>query len=161
MGESGPDDRSSATIKYGSGYEAPWFVAHGTPDQIRRQIKDAFDLHPEEGREVSLAELVALAAVSAQSIYSLAKGLNAKPVSDEPGTTRRSGGQKTRSKPNERPVDAERPNEGVHQEIEAAGSLDDLKLAWAQAQDAFSNDKALQAAYNAKHKELKGKQEAK
>ena len=35
---SGPDDRSTLTIKFGKGYEDPWFVASGNPASIRRQL---------------------------------------------------------------------------------------------------------------------------
>ena len=33
-----PDDRSTLTIKFGKGYEDPWFVASGNPASIRRQL---------------------------------------------------------------------------------------------------------------------------
>ena len=33
-----PDDRSTLTIKFGKGYEGPWFIASGNPATIRRQL---------------------------------------------------------------------------------------------------------------------------
>lgn len=155
----GPDDKGTATIKFGKEFDAPWYVAYGHPSEIRRQIIQAFGYESVDD-SVTLIDLMAKASADAQAAFALAKGGGASP--DPWGATggRRAGGSGKaaagkKSEP-ETPADPANENQPIVDAIKAAADETELKKVWAENSDAFS-DKELQTAYKAKLKELKGK----
>ncbi len=75
--------RSTATIKFGKGYDAPWLVLGGGPSEIRSQIVEAFGL----GQAVdhyNLDQLIALASTKAATALSTTDSLGATVISNEP-----------------------------------------------------------------------------
>lgn len=58
-------EESTTTIKFGPGYEAPWFVAKGTVEDQKAELAEAFGL---QSVDKTLAELVADASVVATAL---------------------------------------------------------------------------------------------
>lgn len=65
----------TATIKWGKGYEAPWFVGKGSVAEVREQIIAAFGMDAEFYAEHTLAELITQAATHAQGVQAAASSL--------------------------------------------------------------------------------------
>lgn len=158
----GPDDSSTATLKFGEGFSAPWLVLYGNPGQIRRQLLEAFGI--EDDPEISLVELIAKQSVEAQAAYTLATG-GAKPVSSsgrranyrkpDKASTIASGSQVDEAEgETSEASEAERNVSRITTEIQAAGDLGALKKVWATNQEFFS-DKRLQKAYKDRSAALK------
>jgi hypothetical protein len=70
------DNSSGTTIKYGAGFDHPWFTARGTVLQQRKQIAEVFGV---EAGEKTLAELTVEAALVAIGLTNAATGIGAKP----------------------------------------------------------------------------------
>lgn len=76
---------SSLTIKFGAGYDAPWFVATGTVDEQHQQITEAFGFEPERTKVRTLAELAVEASLIAHSLVNAATiGAKPEPKKQEP-----------------------------------------------------------------------------
>jgi hypothetical protein len=64
--------QSTATIKFGKGFEAPWLVVAGTPAEIRAQLNDAFGLDPAKTAGLTLDQLISVASKQAQESVGVA-----------------------------------------------------------------------------------------
>jgi hypothetical protein len=71
------DDPSGTTIKYGAGFDHPWFTARGTTAQQRKQIAEVFGVEP---GDKTLAELTVEASLVAIGLANAASGIGAKPA---------------------------------------------------------------------------------
>jgi hypothetical protein len=68
---------SGTTIKFGAGYDHPWFTARGTTTQQKKQIAEVFGVEP---GDKTLAELTVEAALVAIGLTNAANGVGAKPA---------------------------------------------------------------------------------
>jgi len=70
-------DDSGTTIKYGAGYDHPWFTARGTTAAQKKQIAEVFGI---EAGDKTLAELTVEAALYAIGLTNAGSGIGAKPA---------------------------------------------------------------------------------
>lgn len=141
----GPDNTGTLTIKFGSGFDAPWFTPKGAPSAITAQVVQAFGLTEEEIAGLAPFEVWGLAASKAGLAWS------AKAVESEAGTKPRGGtarpnaGRPNAGRPNaggakpaaEKRDEDEDPNAGILAALEAAGSVEDLKKVYGKNISAF------------------------
>lgn len=148
---SGPDDRSTGTIKFGGDFPDPWFVAAGNPSQIRRQLLEFSG--KEDEPEKPLAQLMAEIAVEVQGMYAAMTKLGAQEVPSKPRSRgkRASTPAATEAPKEEAPAD---PNAFLYDLLKEAADADALKRIFAKNMAAFNTDKALQAAFVNRKKEL-------
>jgi len=83
------DAGTTATIKFGRDYDAPWLKLAGNPRVIRDQIIEAFGYDGASVAELSTAELIAQAGLDASALWTVTRDLGARHVSqpakgDEP-----------------------------------------------------------------------------
>jgi hypothetical protein len=67
----------TSTIKFGGGYNAPWFVARGSVQEQGEQLVQAFGL--EVRPDITLAEIIVASASAANALWAAANGLGATP----------------------------------------------------------------------------------
>lgn len=142
---SGPDDRSTGTIKFGKDFEAPWFVASGNPDQIRRQLLEFAGWSDQHDK--TLAELMVEVAADTQAKWALrskagAQKLPAAKVKADTATVADATpvAQQDEGK-------AEDPNAFIFEAIADASTTEELKRVFAKNKDAFTANKELQTAF--------------
>ena len=149
---SGPDDRSTATIKYGKDYADPWFVASGNPAAIRRQLLEFAGLEDDPGK--SLQELILDVATETQAMWAARSKAGGRRISKD-GTAaapeRESVAQPAQS--------AEEP-EGdddvarIKEAIAEAKDVPALRMVFAKDKEKFSTNPELQAAFKDRKAQL-------
>ena len=140
----GPEDVSSFTIKGNGAFDSPWHVVKGSPASITRQLVDAYALTPEEIEGKAPFQIWNLAANKASLDWagctvSKAGGTQEKPRGgvnrgSRPNGPAASGGG-TAAKAEE-----ENPNAGILASLEAADSIDALKLVYGKNVAAFEHE---------------------
>lgn len=150
---SGPDDRSTATIKFGKDFEAPWYVASGNVVTQRQQLVEFAGM--EDNPELSLLDLMVLVASEAQAKWAIRSRLGAQPSSTEIDVPKKSkpATEKVASKPAEERAEAD-PSAFIFELIKEASDLKALAKVFLANKDAFNTNKALQGAFNARKAEL-------
>ena len=98
----------SATIKFGKGFNAPWFVTTGTVEQQREQLIQFLGVDRETVSDLSHPALIVKAAVEAAAVWSVAdpdpessrggRGRGATPISPA------RGGGRTKAKAKDTPA---------------------------------------------------------
>jgi hypothetical protein len=78
------DNSSGTTIKYGAGFDHPWFTARGTTAAQKKQIAEVFGV---EAGSKTLAELTVEAALVAIGLTNAANGVGARPSKQTPAQT--------------------------------------------------------------------------
>jgi len=63
---------STTTIKFGKGFNAPWFVATGTVEEQRQQLIDLIGGNPQEMAELTHAALSVKVAQEVQALWAVA-----------------------------------------------------------------------------------------
>jgi hypothetical protein len=150
MTTSSPDDKSTGTIKFGKGYEDPWFVASGNPTSIRRQILEFAGL--KDDPEKTLQQLMIEVATETQAMWALrskggaqrlpaSKSAKAKAPADDASVA------EPAAPAQEEEAEAADPNAFIFEAISDADSVDALKRVFAKNKDAFTANKALQTAF--------------
>ena len=143
---SGPDDRSTLTIKFGKGYEDPWFVASGNPATIRRQLLEFAGL--EDDPDKTLQQLGIEVASETQAMWAARS---------------KAGGQRLPAAASKAPTDdtpvepakpAEDPNQFILDALADADTTEDLVRVFAKNKDAFTKSADLQWAFLARKKTL-------
>ena len=151
-------DQSTLTLKAGSSrddYDSPWVVLYGNPSALRRQLVEVMGWEPDEERDAQpLAVLASIASIEFKAHYQLASS-GAKPTTSRRSTTKKSEPAQKASAAAEPEEEAAEVADPVLKAIQDATDLDELKAAWAANQDAFVNNRPLQAAYKSKQQELK------
>ena len=152
-------DQSTITLKAGSSrddYDTPWVVLYGNPSALRRQLVEVMGWEPDEERDAQpLVVLASIASIEFKAHYQLASS-GAKPT-----TSRRSTTKKAEPPAQKAPAAAEPEEEAAEvidpilKAIQDATDLIELRAAWAANQDAFVDNRPLQAAYKSKQQELK------
>ena len=142
---SGPDDRSTLTIKFGRGYEDPWFVASGNPATIRRQLLEFAGLEDEPDK--TLQQLGIEVASETQAMWAARS---------------KAGGQRLPAAASKAPTDdtpveaaepakpAEDPNQFILDALADADTTEDLVRVFAKNKDAFTKSADLQGAFLAR-----------
>lgn len=152
------------TIKYGKGYESTWATFTGLPHEVREQIIAYFGFAEDAVRELTLSELVVNATSVAHGKGNAAATLGAVAIpasqqgqeqSAPPATETASDASSDPWEAVESSAPAEPAVNPLYAQIEAAQSVDELKVLWADNQAAFS-DADLMAAWKAKGKSLQG-----
>lgn len=143
----GPDDEGGLTIKFGPGFEAPWYTPRGTPRSIVAQLKEFFGLTDVEVADKSPADIVVLATHKIQHSWasvvietglptaqrSGGVGSSKRPAGARPANPARGGG--SGSEPAE-----EDPLAGIKAAIAEASTEDELKVVYAHNQQAFKSE---------------------
>lgn len=113
----------TATIKYGSGFEQPWLVFHGSVAEVYKDIEAAFNLE----RPGSLHDLVLAASEKAHT--------------EAPASEQKSYGKQWpgKGKPKAEAAEEVHPFNDVLAQIELAKSVDDLKRIWVNNKEAFDH----------------------
>ena len=147
-----PDNKSTGTIKFGKGYEDPWFVASGNPASIRRQILEFAGLEDDPAK--TLQQLMIEVATETQAMWALrSKGgaqrlpaakskADAASVAETPQVS-----QPSEEEEQDGGADAEDPHALIFEAMADAASVDALKRVYAKNKDAFTKNKALQTAF--------------
>jgi hypothetical protein len=142
---------STATIKFGAGYEAPWFVASGTPAEIREQLVEAFGLvEPNAG---TLEEVITACSVIALHQYNLAVEAGAAPattIQKPKGPAQFKPGIAAQAKASEPEVE----DPPLDQLIKSAASEEELGQIWKDNQSVWTPEYTELAAQ--RKKELAG-----
>jgi len=155
------------TVKYGKGYEAPWAVFHGQPNEVREDIATWFGIEPSAVVELTGSELAINVSQLAQGKGNAASVLGAVVINSAPGVqvaAPASGVDVWAGLDNgtvtagteEWPLDSEErdhPFATVINEIAKAGDTKELQRVWAANQPAFK-DETVMTAYKARGKEL-------
>jgi len=131
---------STATLKYGKGHEDSWFVAKGTPAQIKQQVIDYFGLTGEDLAEKTPHEIVLQGQSIAQGTSAVSGKLNGSidwPSSSDRPAAAKKGGSKKKSEPKKE--EDEHPWGQVLAQIELAETEDALKKLFAVNKEAFQN----------------------
>jgi len=74
---------STATIKFGKGFEDPWYVVYGSPEEIREQLVVAFGYDRASVATLSLAELIVESSRRAQVLRTASISLGGEIVAVE------------------------------------------------------------------------------
>lgn len=136
----------TATVKFGKGYDDPWLVFRGDPDQISEQVIASFGLEETEG--LTLAELIVNASKQAQAVRAASAGLGGSVISQ--GNGRRNAWAEAAG--STEPAQPERnPLYGKLEEVTDVAALKEL---YARNKAAFDGDAELLAAWKAKGKSL-------
>lgn len=145
----------TVTLKFGGGFEYPWVVLRGTPDEVKQDIAQIFGFESASVADATIASVIRDAAQEALALGNALAGLGAQPV------RRNSGGSKggSKSQPDEAQADvaaaaAADPLAELKKAIDDAADIDALKVLWAENQEAFQ-DADLLAAWKAKGQALK------
>lgn len=146
---SGPDDRSTLTVKFGKDFDAPWFVASGTPQVIRRQLVEFAGITDDP--EKTLQQLAIEVASETQAMWAVRSKLGGKPQSIPSSKAKAAASTddatSTEAAEVAAPAKDEDPNAFIFELIAEAGSVDALKRVYAKNKDAFNKTKALQTAF--------------
>ena len=138
---------SSTTIKFGAGYDAPWFVAVGTVAAQRKQLEEVFGL--QESNANTLAELIVEAGDYATALGTAATLGNKRRVDKErTAAVMKTRGDVTVSGPlgevkkvsiadKAQPEDA---TDNVEELVANATSLDGLKDIYTKFKDTLTQD---------------------
>ena len=152
-------DQSTLTLKAGSSrddYDPPWVVLYGSPSALRRQLVEVMGWEPDEERDAQpLVVLASIASIEFKAHYQLASS-GAKPTTSRRSTTKKSEPAQKASTAAEPEEEAAEVADPVLKAIQDATDLIELRAAWAGNQDAFVDNRPLQAAYKEKQQELKG-----
>lgn len=149
---SGPDDRSTATIKYGEKFADPWFVASGNPATIRRQLLEFAGLEDDPSK--SLQELILDVATETQAMWaarSKAGGRRISKNSTAAAPERESATQPTQS------AEVLKGDDDVARIKEAIAEAKDvpaLRMVFAKDKEKFSTNPELQAAFKDRKAQL-------
>ena len=139
---SGPDDKSTATIKFGDKFDAPWFVAYGNPRAQREQLLEFAGLDAEATSELTLAEVIVQVASDAQAKWATRSTLGgSQQISRDPKPA--AGKAEAEAKAEE----SDDPNAHIREAIADAADIDALKLVFGKNAAAFTADATLQAAF--------------
>ncbi|MEU2854120.1 hypothetical protein [Streptomyces syringium] len=130
----------AVTIKYGPECGASGVSFQGPPEGVFGDVASFFGLDSDTCASMTLGELVLEAAQLAQGSSHIACGLGAHVVPQEPNTT------PDRAREAARETRAGQP---LLDEIEACGSVEELKKWWAENQAAFA-DQAVMDAWKAR-----------
>lgn len=151
------DGEISVTIKHGGRHEDPWLVVRGTPQRVKAQLIEFFDLDEKGTGEYdskSPSDVLYEAVKQADAEYAATKQLGGRVV-------RKSSAAKAEPKQEDSPPwseeRAEEKANPILAQIEQINTVDDLKLLWAENQAAFKEG-AVMDAWKARGKELKEKE---
>jgi hypothetical protein len=148
----------TVTVKAGSGYDVPWIVFNGAPEDIKQQIILTFGFGAHEALELTLAELVVQATLSFQSQFVVARDLGGKVLGHErldegqaatAAETRQQIAESVASPDEATPLD-----DPLLAEIAEAESKDELTNIWKRNQAAFKARADIRQAVAARRAEL-------
>lgn len=162
------------TIKYGKGYEETWAIFTGLPREVREDICEFFGIDSASVSGLNLNELVTEATSLAHAMGNVGAALGARPIDRETGKPAQRKGDAPATNDDgspfvggsdpwaadsvppvgEQPA-AEDPNARLRSAIEAAETVEALKLLWADNQEALSADAELLAQWKARGRTLK------
>ncbi len=74
----------TVTIKYGAGYDEPWAVFHGRPDEIEEDLTTYFGIPSDAVQGLTLSEIVVNASALAHGLSAVASGLGATVLASQP-----------------------------------------------------------------------------
>lgn len=148
----------TVTIKYGTGYDQPWVVFHGLPDEVKQDIIAFFGLASVSDTALTLSDLVVNATQVAHAVGAVASGLGATVIATEPAApTAAEGTQASSSDPwvqaSTAPTEAVGEPAPLLAQIDQAPTVRALERLWLDNQDAFT-DPAVMAAWKAKGRAL-------
>jgi len=147
--------RTSVTLK-GDGKDATWIVFHGSPAEIRSQIKAVFEIEGEEG--APLFDLINEATRLFKSSGNINSTLGGRVVGKSGGSTPSGNGGSAWDRAangegqQEEPVDINVVR--LTKAIEEASDVDTLKLLYARDKAHFDGNAELFAAWQAKGQSL-------
>lgn len=139
-------EKVTATIKADKGYDAPWLVFNGTPEEIRQQIITTFGFDTAWGTDIAISELVLEASKNFAATYRVSTELGGKAIkssktkasgSAPSGGSEATKGQLPAPAKEEKKEPADPQADPLLEQIAAATSLDDLTRIWKQNQKAF------------------------
>jgi len=155
---------STATIKFDGAHGAPWYVAYGSPEEIKAELIDAFALDGASDAGLSLGEVIVEATRVAQATWRAASKLGGQIVGIE---NHRAPAQATNPMPAtsptgeaawdaaagaEPPFEPNVPSEPVDPliaQIESARSMAEFASIWQANKDRFAEDAVKAAAAEA------------
>lgn len=164
----GPDDTGGLTLKFGAGFEAPWYRAAGAPKSVAAQLAEFAGLAKEETEGKSPFEIALAANAKIQLAYAsqvVETGLGAtqerKPSGNFRGKASRPNVPAAGSKPSTSEPADDDPNAGILAAIEAAEDTDKLKEVYVRNVKVFEQEQkdgesALRDAFKARRDALKG-----
>lgn len=161
----------TVTIKYGAGFDQPWLVFRGLPQEVRDDLIESFGLDRAENLKIPLSGVVLNATQVAHAKGSIGSTLGATSVSESASDSTSAKPSAPASTNDEAQADpwasateaaqeaaakeeAADPNKILRDTIDGISSLDDLKALWADNQEAFK-DAELLAHWKARGKALK------
>lgn len=143
----------SVTVKYGKGFEAPWAVFHGSPDEVREDICKFFDL---DADGLTGHALLTNAVSLAQGSLTVVKGIGAtyRKTADktnvvEADATDDPWAEAETAEGGDKPD----PLAEHYTAVASIDNVDSLKRYWAEHQEEFKNAELL-AAWKSRGKEL-------
>ncbi|WP_263729939.1 hypothetical protein [Cellulomonas sp. SG140] len=74
---------STATIKFDKGYDAPWYVAYGSPEEIKAELIDAFGLDGASDAGLTTAEVIVEASRVARNLWTASSKLGGQIIGIE------------------------------------------------------------------------------
>ena len=141
------------TVKFHKDYDAPWYVAAGTPSEIKDQLVEFFGLDAESVADKAPFEVALECTQIGQAAYLVSKGLKASVAKDDdPIANKRQGASEGRksgwpgSAKAQQPKEPEHPFQGVLDQIAAATTKAELGRVWATNKDSFNNEDVKKAA---------------
>lgn len=139
----------SVTIKSGKGYDDSWTVVRGVPSEVKEALVEWYAIDEGTADKLVGQQVMTLATKISHGEQVVSTVLGGVPVEVSTKVSEKA----------EEPEPAPEEPQGPHPlvaEIEAAGSLEDLKRVYVKNKSSFT-EQELKDAYNAKSKELKGK----
>lgn len=149
---SGPDDRSTATIKYGKDFADPWFVASGNPATIRRQLLEFAGLEDDPSKP--LQELILDVATEAQAMWAARSKAGGRRISKNGTAAAPSSESVTQpTQPAEEP-EGDDDVARIEEAIAEAKDVPALRMVFAKDKEKFSTNPELQAAFKDRKAQL-------
>jgi len=144
---------ATCTIKGGAGHDASWFVAKGSPAEIKQQIIEFYGLTGDDLEEKTPHEVMLQGQDIAQATGAVSSKLNGTwtKSNDWPSKNDKPPAKKKSAPKKEEDDD---PNGNVIAQIELAKTEDDLKKLVGLHRDAFKTD-SVKAASKKRFQEIK------
>lgn len=136
-------DSGSATIKYGRGFEAPWYVPKGSPEKIREQLITFFGMDRDSVADMTGNEVLLEANTIAQAAYTAMSQTGGRVLSKGTAAEATTAPAATTTAPTEDPwaqAAAESASVAANPMlalIAGAGNVKGLQDLWADNQSAF------------------------
>jgi hypothetical protein len=139
----------TVTIKYGTGYDEPWAVFHGRPDEIQEDLTAYFGIPSDAVQGLTLSEIVVNATAMAHGLSAVVSGLGATVVASQPQASTSpptaAAAPDAWEQASTSPAPEQPAADPILASIQNAQDIQSLQRVWAENRDAFTEPAVMEA----------------